>query len=69
MKFYSPSQGELDFQGVMDSILRFIKEMPGTGYKLVIGTDSCANQRFKTTLFATVIIIHRELLLKPWIWI
>mgnify|MGYP001559593443 CR=1 FL=1 len=58
-KYYSASDTDkaLTFDGVVNQILDFIKDLPENQYKLIIGTDSL--YRAHGTVFATVIVIHR----------
>jgi predicted RNase H-related nuclease YkuK (DUF458 family) len=56
MDFYSPTKGRMDFVNMMDDIVDFIKGIPSSSYKIIIGSDS---QVKKETSFVTAIIVHR----------
>lgn len=56
MKWNNPTIGETSFDTLVDTIITFINEMPGS-YKLMVGTDS---QAFSvSTKYVSVIAIHR----------
>ncbi|MFO7245658.1 MAG: ribonuclease H-like YkuK family protein [Thermaerobacter sp.] len=57
MKFFSPTQGEMDFEQMFQEIVRFMEHAPDGRYRLIIGTDS---QLRSDTTFVTAVIIHRE---------
>lgn len=40
MSFISPSKGKMNFEEMMDDILAYIKGLPCSSYKIVVGTDS-----------------------------
>jgi len=53
--FINPTQGQMDFEGVFDSILEFVRQ--GGDCKLIVGTDSQASR--DEVLFVTAIVVHR----------
>lgn len=56
MNFISPSKGRMGFGVMMNDIIKYIKGLPSSSYKIIIGTDS----QVKTeTCFITAIIVHR----------
>ncbi|HOV79122.1 MAG TPA: ribonuclease H-like YkuK family protein [Bacillota bacterium] len=56
MTFISPSKGRMGFGEMMSDIIRYIKGLPTSSYKIIIGTDS---QVRSETCFITAIIVHR----------
>lgn len=56
MYFVSPSKGRMDFEKVMDDIINYIKGLPSSSYKIIIGSDS---QVKRETSFVTAVIVHR----------
>jgi predicted RNase H-related nuclease YkuK (DUF458 family) len=60
--FISPTKGELTVDGVIESVADFVKEDPGSYYRLVIGTDS----QIKSVVgkpqidYVTAVVIHRK---------
>jgi len=56
MNFYSPTKGRLNFQGMTDEIISYIKGLPTSSYKIIIGSDS---QVKRETSFVTAVIVHR----------
>ncbi|MCL5779692.1 MAG: ribonuclease H-like YkuK family protein [Firmicutes bacterium] len=57
MSFISPSKGKMNFEEMMDDILAYIKGLPCSSYKIVVGTDS---QVRRETCFVTAVIVHRK---------
>lgn len=57
MDFTSPSKGKLSFREMMGDILSYIKNLPCSSYKIVVGTDS---QTRHETCFVTAVIVHRK---------
>ncbi len=55
--FISPTRGKLDFDGLFQDIVNYMKEAPDSRYRVIIGTDS---QFAEETCFVTAIIVHRE---------
>lgn len=60
--FVSPTRGLVTPVEMIDDISGFVKEEPGSFYRLVIGTDSqTRNSNGKSEIdFVTAIIIHRQ---------
>ena len=56
MIFTSPSKGKMSFDETFKDIINYMHEMPGTSYRLIIGTDS---QLREEACFVTAIVIHR----------
>lgn len=56
MYFNSPSKGRLDFEEMMRDIIKYIKGLPTSSYKIIIGSDS---QVKSETCFITAVIVHR----------
>ncbi|MEW6696787.1 MAG: ribonuclease H-like YkuK family protein [Bacillota bacterium] len=57
MSFISPSKGKMNFEEMMNDILCYIKGLPCSSYKVVVGTDS---QVRSETCFVTAVIVHRK---------
>ncbi|CCO08580.1 ribonuclease H-like YkuK family protein [Desulforamulus hydrothermalis] len=57
MMFISPSKGKLSFEEMMEDILTYIKGLPCSSYKIIVGTDS---QVRGETCFVTAVIVHRK---------
>ncbi|SHF12533.1 ribonuclease H-like YkuK family protein [Desulforamulus putei] len=57
MIFISPSKGKMSFEEMMEDILAYIKGLPCSSYKIVVGTDS---QVRGETCFVTAVIVHRK---------
>ncbi len=57
MRFYSPSQGQLTLEELVEALASFVAEQPEAKYKLIIGTDSHTNS--ESTHFVTAIVVHR----------
>ncbi|GAB6159200.1 ribonuclease H-like YkuK family protein [Desulfotomaculum varum] len=55
--FISPSKGKLSFEEMMEDILAYIKGLPCSSYKIIVGTDS---QVRGETCFVTAVIVHRK---------
>jgi len=60
--FNSPTKGELTVEGVITNVADFVKEDPGSYYRLVIGTDSqtkstCGKAQID---FVTAVVVHRK---------
>ena len=56
MYFVSPSKGRMDFEEMMRDIIMYIKGLPTSSYKIIIGSDS---QVKSDTCFITAVIVHR----------
>ncbi|SHK34250.1 ribonuclease H-like YkuK family protein [Desulforamulus aeronauticus] len=56
MDFISPSRGKMSFEEMLEDILAYIKGLPCSSYRLVVGTDS---QVRRETCFVTAVIVHR----------
>lgn len=56
MQFTSPSKGRLDFQEMMYDIIKYIKGLPSSSYKIIVGSDS---QVKSESCFITAVIVHR----------
>jgi len=56
MYFISPSKGRMDFEEMMRDIILYIKGLPTSSYKIIIGSDS---QVKSDTCFITAVIVHR----------
>ncbi|MDF9407091.1 MAG: hypothetical protein A4E52_01972 [Pelotomaculum sp. PtaB.Bin013] len=56
MYFISPSKGRMDFDEMMNDIINYIKGIPTSSYKIIIGSDS---QVKRETSFVTAVIVHR----------
>lgn len=56
MYFISPSKGRMTFEEMMTDIINYIKGLPTSLYKIIIGTDS---QVKRDTCFITAVIVHR----------
>jgi len=57
MYFVSPSKGRMGFDEMMSDIIKYIKGLPSSSYKIIIGSDS---QVKRETSFVTAIIVHRQ---------
>ncbi|GAB6179084.1 ribonuclease H-like YkuK family protein [Desulfotomaculum defluvii] len=57
MDFISPSKGKMNFNEMVGDILNYIKNLPCSSYKIVVGTDS---QVRSETCFVTAVIVHRK---------
>ena len=60
--FNSPTCGELTVEGVIDDVSNFVKDEPGSYYRLVIGTDSQTKSTGgKAQIdFVTAVVVHRK---------
>ena len=60
--FNSPSKGELPTENVIKEISGFVHEVPGSFYRLVIGTDSQTKSTNGSAEidYVTAIVIHRR---------
>ncbi len=56
MYFISPSKGRMGFEDMMHDIIIYIKGIPTSSYKIIIGSDS---QVKSETSFITAVIVHR----------
>ncbi|SFG99088.1 hypothetical protein SAMN05660649_03427 [Desulfotomaculum arcticum] len=56
MVFISPSKGRLSFEKMMKDITEYIKGLPLSSYKIIIGTDSMVREE---TCFITAVVVHR----------
>lgn len=56
MYFTSPSKGKMDFEEMMVDIIKYIKGLPTSAYKIIIGSDSMVKSE---TCFITAVIVHR----------
>ncbi len=56
MDFISPSKGKMSFDEMMIDIMNYIKGLPHSSYKIIIGTDSMVKRE---TCFVTAVIVHR----------
>lgn len=56
MVFTSPSKGRLSFEKMMKDITEYIKGLPLSSYKIIIGTDSMVRDE---TCFITAVVVHR----------
>ena len=57
--FVSPTKGEMPVMEAISDIARFVKEEPGSFYRLVIGTDSQTHNGNEID-FVTALIVHRR---------
>jgi predicted RNase H-related nuclease YkuK (DUF458 family) len=54
--FTSPTRGKLSLQEMMNDITNYIRGLPTSAYKIIIGSDS----QVKTeTCFITAVVVHR----------
>jgi predicted RNase H-related nuclease YkuK (DUF458 family) len=56
--FRSPTHGALDFEGVLDKLLKFMDLEPGMEYELIVGTDSMPSGI--EAEFVSAIVVHRK---------
>jgi len=54
--FTSPTKGKMSFEEMMDDIVGYIRGLPSSSYKIIIGSDS---QVKNETCFITAVIVHR----------
>lgn len=57
MQFFSPSKGKMRFEEMMADIVEYIRGLPTSAYKVIIGADSQTIQG--ETHFVTAVIVHR----------
>lgn len=57
MRFFSPSDGQLNLAELLQVLAQYVAEQPQARYKLIIGTDSKTNS--ESTHFVTAIVVHR----------
>lgn len=57
MHFFSPTDGQLTLDAMMDTLARYVAEQPQATYKLIIGTDS--QTKGQSTHFVTALVAHR----------
>ena len=60
--FNSPTKGELTVEGVITNVADFVKEDPGSYYRLVIGTDSQTKSVAGQSQidYVTAVVVHRK---------
>src|SRR6185437_10680493 len=56
--FRSPTHGPLDFEGVLEKLVKYIGIAPGLEYELIIGTDSMPAGH--EAEFVSAIVVHRK---------
>lgn len=56
MFFVSPSKGKLSFVQMMEDIMAYIRGLPSSSYKIIVGTDSMVRD---DTCFVTAVVVHR----------
>lgn len=56
MHFISPSKGRMRFEEMMVNVIDYIRGLPTSSYKIIIGSDSQVKQE---TSFVTAMIVHR----------
>ncbi len=56
MIFTSPTKGKMSFEEMMEDIVSYIRGLPSSSYKIIIGSDS---QVKNETCFITAVIVHR----------
>ena len=57
--FYSPTDGKLDYTGVVYKIAEFIKSGNDFVHQVVVGTDSKPSNSDKGVDFITAVVVHR----------
>ncbi|HBK86338.1 MAG TPA: hypothetical protein DDZ53_09945 [Firmicutes bacterium] len=57
MIFFSPTEGQLSLEELMQTLANYVLEQPEAKYKLIIGTDSQTTAQ--STHFVTAIVAHR----------
>ncbi|ABO48628.1 protein of unknown function DUF458 [Desulforamulus reducens MI-1] len=57
MNFISPTKGNMNFEEMLQDIVDYIKNLPCSSYKILVGTDS---QVRRETCFVTAVIVHRR---------
>ncbi len=56
MYFISPSKGKMRFEDMMLDVIKYIKGLSTSSYKIIIGSDSMVRS---STCFVTAVIVHR----------
>ena len=56
MYFISPSKGNMSFEEMMADIIAYIRGLPTSAYKVIIGSDSMVKN---DTCFITAVVVHR----------
>jgi predicted RNase H-related nuclease YkuK (DUF458 family) len=54
--FLSPTKGRLDFDGMFEDMLAYMRQEPDAEHKLIIGSDS---QPRDELVFVTAVVVHR----------
>ena len=56
-KFYNPTKGNLNFDGVLEEIFSYIQEQPQNDYEVIVGCDSSSGEE---PSFPIAIVILRK---------
>jgi len=56
LTFISPSKGKLSFDRMMEDVTDYIKGLPTSSYKIIVGTDSMVRA---DSCFITAVVVHR----------
>jgi uncharacterized protein len=56
-KFYNPTRGTMDLQGVMQELALYLQEKPHCDYEIIVGCDSSAVEE---PTFPVVIVVLRK---------
>ena len=56
MFFISPTKGQLSFAEMMEDVKQYIKGIPSSSYKIIVGTDSMVKD---DTCFISAVVVHR----------
>ncbi len=56
-KFHNITVGELDFEGVVDEIINWMKERPASSYNVIVGCDSSSSEE---PHFPVAIVVLRK---------
>jgi len=56
-KFYNPTKGDLNFEGVLDELFSYIQEQPKQNYEIIVGCDSSSGEE---PSFPIAIVILRK---------
>ncbi|MDP2736080.1 MAG: ribonuclease H-like YkuK family protein [bacterium] len=56
-KFYNPTKGPMDLQGVVEELVSYLKEKPHCRYEIIIGCDSSATEE---PTFPVVVVVLRK---------
>lgn len=56
-KFYNPTKGQMDLQGVLQELILYLKEKPERDYEIIVGCDSSAVEE---PTFPVVIVVLRK---------